>query len=535
VTKRYDAVVVGAGHNGLATAVMLAGSGWSVAVVERAGEPGGAVRTAEVTLPGFRHDLYATNLNLFAGSPFVAEYGQELAAHGFAVVGSSKPFGSLFPGAEFLGVTTDARETLERIQRVSAADAQSWQRLGAWFGKVAPAMFGVLGSPLPSMSAARALWAERKALRREWAELARVVLQSPREFAEENFEDRRTQALVGSWSMHLDFGPDVPGGATFPLLESFASAQNGIALGAGGASTMIDALVSLLGSLGGELLLGTEVDEIVVERGRATGVAVKGGERIAADRAVVANVSPSLLFGGLVRREALDAEFLRRAARYRYGPGTLMIHLALEDLPDWSAGSEARESCYLHVGPYLDDMGLAYAQASAGLLPARPMMVVGQPTAVDPSRAPEGRHILWVQVRVVPGQIRGDAAREIESSDWDEVKERYADRVLGQLAEHAPSLGERILGRHVMSPLDLERANPNLVGGDQVGGSHHPAQHYLFRPIPGWSRYATPVERLYMCGAGTWPGAGVGAGSGYLLGKELTRERRTRLLPRRRA
>jgi phytoene dehydrogenase-like protein len=523
---RSDAVVVGAGHNGLVAAILLAKAGWSVTVVERADEPGGAVRTAEVTLPGFKHDLYATNLNLFVGSPFFAEYGQELAAHGFAAAGTDKPFGSLFPGGGFLGVSTDAAATLERIRAVSAADAESWQRLGAWFGKVAPTMFGVLGSPLPSAAALRALWSERGAVREEWAELARVVLQSPREFAEENFSDPRMQALVGSWGMHLDFGPDVPGGATFPLLETCASAQNGIALGAGGARTMIDALVSLLRSLGGELRTGAEVEEIVVSGGRATGVALAGGERIEAARAVVANVTPTVLFGGLVREEALDPEFLRKARRYRYGPGTLMLHLALDELPDWIAGPEPREWCYLHIGPYLDDMGLAYAQASAGLLPERPTLVVGQPTAVDPSRAPEGKHILWVQVRVVPGRIRGDAAREIEATDWDEVKDPYAERVLDLLSEHAPSLRDHVLGKYVMSPVDLERANPNLVGGDQVAGSHHPAQHYIFRPIPGWSRYTTPIDALHMCGAGTWPGAGVGAGSGFLLGKQLTRERK---------
>jgi phytoene dehydrogenase-like protein len=164
-------------------------------------------------------------------------------------------------------------------------------------------------------------------------------------------------------------------------------------------------------------------------------------------------------------------------------------------------------------------MSLTYAQAASGLLPERPTMVIGQPTAIDPSRAPDGRHILWVQVRMVPAGL-----------DWDEEKEPYAERVLDILSEYAPGLRDQILGRHVMSPRDLERHNPNLVGGDQLSGSHHPAQNFLFRPVPGWSRYRTPIEGLYMCGAGTWPGAGVGGGSGYLLGSELTKGRRRRVL-----
>jgi phytoene dehydrogenase-like protein len=207
-------------------------------------------------------------------------------------------------------------------------------------------------------------------------------------------------------------------------------------------------------------------------------------------------------------------------ARYRYGPGTLMVHLALDDLPPWSAPA-ARGFAYVHVAPSLDAMALAYQQASAGLLPERPVLVVGQPTAVDPSRAPAGKHVLWIQARVVPGALRGDGAGEIEARDWDAAKEAFADRVLALLELYAPGLRELVLARAVLSPADLERANPNLVGGDQLSGSHHAFQFFFLRPLPGWTRYRTPVERLYLCGAATWPGAGVGAGSGYLLGKQL--------------
>jgi phytoene dehydrogenase-like protein len=151
---------------------------------------------------------------------------------------------------------------------------------------------------------------------------------------------------------------------------------------------------------------------------------------------------------------------------------------------------------------------------------------VGQPPGVDARRAPAGRHILWIQVRAVPGRIRGDALGEIASSDWSEAKEAYADRVLAIVDEHAPGTTAKVLARHVISPHDLEAANPNLVGGDHLGGSLHPAQNFLFRPMPGWSRHRTPIDRLYMVGAATWPGPGVGAGSGWLLGQELRKSGR---------
>ena len=149
------------------------------------------------------------------------------------------------------------------------------------------------------------------------------------------------------------------------------------------------------------------------------------------------------------------------------------------------------------------------------------MLVVGQPTAVDPSRAPAGKHVLWVQVRVLPAEISGDAAGEIAPAHWDEVKERYADRVIATIESYAPGLRQKILGRSVFSPLDLERENPNLVGGDQICGSHHLSQNFVFRPARGFARWNTPVEKLHLVGAATWPGAGVGAGSGFLLAQQL--------------
>lgn len=520
---QYDAVIVGAGHNGLATAIILARAGWSVLVLERNLEAGGAVRTAEVTLPGFRHDLYAANLNLFAGSPFFAEFGEQLAAHGLEFAPSSKPFSSVFPGDRFIGVSTDLDETLGAIGRFSEEDAAAWRELFDWFGAIAPHLFPLLGTPLPSAGAVRTLVAGARALGRDWPfDLTRLVLQSTREFVEEHFETREVQALCAAWGMHLDFPPDVAGGALFPFLETFADSANGMVLGRGGARAMIDAQVSLLESLGGEVRLGSPVRQILVEGGRATGVEVEGGVRITARRAVIANLTPKVLFGGLLTGAPLPDRFRRRVDRFKHAPGTMMVHLAMSDLPSWRGDPAGREYAYVHIAPYMEDMSLAYHQAVSGLLPERPMLVVGQPTSIDPTRAPDGKHVLWVQVRVVPGSIRGDAAGTIAARAWNEAKEPYADRVLDIIEEYAPGTRDKVLARHVLAPADLEADNPNLIGGDSLGGSHHLMQHFFLRPFPGWTKYRTPITDLYMCGAGTWPGAGVGAGSGHLLGKQLT-------------
>lgn len=519
---RYDAVIVGGGHNGLAAAVILADAGWSVLVLERNGEPGGAVRTSEVTLPGFRHDLMAMNLNLFAGSPFFAEYGERLTAHGLEFAHSSHPVCSLFPDGTSIGISTDVEETLSSIRTLSSGDSDEYRRLFEDFGRIAPHLFPLLGVALPSAAAVRALWSGTRDLGRQWPfELARLVFQSSREFVTEHFETPQIQALVAAWGMHLDFPPDMAGGALFPYLETMAGQANGMVIGKGGAAVMIDSLVGLIESLGGEVRCGVEVERITVENGVATGV-VAGGERIVATRAVIANLTPTVLFGGLVDETDVPSEFMSKVRGFRYAPGTVMVHLALSELPQWRDAPRAAEHAYVHITGYLDDMATTYQQAVAGQLPERPTLVVGQPTAVDPDRAPEGSHVLWVQVRMVPGRIVGDAAGEIDATTWPEAAEPFADRVLSMLEEYAPGLGSTVLGRHVMTPEDLEAINPNLVGGDQLGGSHHLMQHFVLRPFPGWTRYKTPIGRLYMCGAATWPGAGVGAGSGYLLGQSLT-------------
>jgi phytoene dehydrogenase-like protein len=166
-------------------------------------------------------------------------------------------------------------------------------------------------------------------------------------------------------------------------------------------------------------------------------------------------------------------------------------------------------------------MTRVYGEAVSGLLPREAVLVVGQPTALHPSRAPEGKHALRIQVRVLPAEIRGDAAGEIEATDWASVKDAYAERVLSVIETHAPGLRTRIHGRAVWSPLDLQTENPNLIGGDSLSGSHHLDQNFLFRPVAGFSRYNSHIDGLSMCGAATWPGAATGARSGFMLTKML--------------
>jgi phytoene dehydrogenase-like protein len=306
----------------------------------------------------------------------------------------------------------------------------------------------------------------------------------------------------------------------FPFLEAFTDMRTGIAIAEGGASRLIDALAAVGAEAGAELRTKAEVARVVVDGGRAVGVELDSGERIGARRAVIAGVTPTMLYERLLADAAVPASLRRAAQRYRYGPGTLMVHLALSAPPSWEAGEDLARFAYVHVAPYVEDLAATYADACAGILPREPLLVVGQSSAVDPTRAKEGA-VLWVQVRALPAQIRGDSAGEIEARTWDEAGEPYADRVMAKLERYAPGIGDLVLDRAVLTPADLERHNPNLVGGDSIAGSMHLRQNFLFRPFPAVRDYETGIDRLLMVGAATWPGAGVNAISGYNVARKL--------------
>ncbi len=519
MTVDFDAILIGAGHNSLAAALHLAARGWRVGVFEQADVAGGAVKTGEYTLPGFRHDWGAMNLSLFAGSPFFKLYGAELQRYGLEFMPVAKPFASAFPDGRWLGVSTDASATRAGIAAFSDADGETWGRMTAAFGAEAAAIFGLLGNPMKM----RALsYFMLKTLRAKGfgksLDFARFVASSPRQFLTENFTSDRVRTMLAAWGMHLDFAPDVAGGAIFPYLEGMAGQAFGMVIGKGGADTMINAMVAAIRARGGVVETGVRVASITHAAGRASGVELADGRKITAAKAVIANVAPgalATLTGGTT--PVFDAAM----ARFSHAPGTMMIHLALDGLPDWAAGDALKSYAYVHLAANMDQMARTYQQALAGVLPDTPVLVVGQPTAIDPTRAPDGKHILWVQVRMVPGMISGDAKGEIAATDWAQAAEPFAHRCIEILESYAPGLQGKIIGMRNVTPVDLQADNPNLVGGDQLCGSHHLHQNFAFRPARGHADGSTPIKQLYLTGAAVWPGAGTGAGSGYLLARRL--------------
>lgn len=524
-TSDTDFIFVGGGHNTLSCAMVLAGAGHKVLILEGADDMGGAAKTREITLPGYKHDLYAANIGLFLGSPLFQEYKDALFAQGFKPVVSEFPMASVFPDGTGMAIYRNAHDTYANLKAVSADDADAWVRLYAYFNATAPHFLPLLQQPMPSFAALRQAWRLTRHLGTDGAyELAAMLLKSPRQFCEHWFTSPKTQALFLPWAMHLDFGPDVSGGATFPFVEPPIYATHGMPLSEGGVGNLIGAMAGVLKQQGCLLKTGETVDKILLRNGQAVGVQTASGQKIHARKSIIANVTPHQLISSLVDETALPAVYVKKSMKYRFGPSTMMIHLALDGPVPWAAGEEFGKFNYVHIAPFGSDLARTYTDAVNGVLPESPLLIVGQLSVTDPSRAPEGKHLLWIQVRVLPKAPLADAATgkdAISPQPWPIIKEFYADRVIRKLEQYAPGISSRILKRVVLAPSDLAHDNPNLVGGDSLSGSHHLDQFYMFRPFAGWSRYETPVKGLFMVGAATWPGAGLHGTSGYLLGKEL--------------
>jgi phytoene dehydrogenase-like protein len=523
--ETYDVVVVGGGHNALIAAAQLAEAGVSVVVLEGNAVAGGAMASGEPVLPGHVHDLYAMNHNQFLGSWAWSHFGERLRAKGVSFATSDLPFATSFPDGTALRVHQGLAGTLTELSAHHPGDAEGFARLFDCFTRFGPVLTDLYGQEMPSIGAARvALRAVRRHGLTRCADAVSTMLLSTRSLGERFFATPQSRTMTACWGMHADYAPDVSGGALFPLLAMCSDVVHGMSVVRGGAGQLAQGLQSIVEDLSGRVELSCRAVAIEVTDHRAHAVQCVDGRTFRANTAILAGLHPhalaALLDAGGRGGAADGADAL---TDFTPGPGTMMLHLVLDGPIPWAAGGDLADFAYVHVGPSVDDIAATYQQALAGLLPANPMLVVGQPTSLDPTRAPAGRHVVWIQVRAVPSRVMGDATGAIVGTSWTDLARPMADRVMDILEQHAPGLRERVIGRHVVTPDDLARANPNLVGGDSISGSHHLDQ-LLFRPARGWNRYRTPVRGLYVTGASTWPGAGVNGTSGHLAATRILRD-----------
>ena len=514
--RDYDAIVVGSGINSLACAALLARGGWSVRVLEREDELGGAIRTAELTEPGYLHDVFSAWHPLWVGGAAHAELGEELAARGLEYLNTDHPSATLFPNGEaaFLLRSTDANV---------AELGEDWRGAVESFFPNADLAFGVLGTELWSRDGlGLALRAYRRLGRRGAAEFVGDVLTSSRDWLTQTFSSERAHGLLAPWVLHTGLGPDAAGSGFMTQVIGVAVQEGGMPIPRGGGARLVDALVRLIEDHGGTCETGRDVERVLVRDGKATGVRLVDGDEVPSARAVVANVTPTQLYGRL-----LDGhEELGR--RFRYGRSEMQIHFALSEPPRWEGDERLGQTAIVHLTPGLDGVSRAVNEAERGLLPAEATVVVGQPLTMDPSRAPEGAGMLWIQLQELPWQVKGDAAGELDPGDgsWtEELRERYADRIQARIARHVPNLESSLRRRVTLSPADLQAANINLQHGDPYSGSLALDQNLLWRPLAASPGHSTPVKGLWHIGASTHPGPGLGAGSGTLVAKRLLRRR----------
>src|SRR5277367_6384564 len=522
-----DYLIVGAGINGLVAASILGKKGRKVIVLERNDRIGGCLRSEEITAPGFIHDVMATTLVLFLTSPAYGAIGKDLEARGFAVAQSDLPTGVLRPDGSHLLFSRDRARNVAAFDACANGDGAIFSREMEGMGADAPFLFSLLGGQLWS-------WATAMQIAREaWRRGPRALLawfgeslKSSRAYLETTYQSDSLHALWAPWGLHCGLNPESAYSAAMVKLIAFAVELAGCPIAIGGARTLLAAFERLIRDNGGEIRCGAEVDRVILNSsGRASGVRLASGDAIATRQGVICSMTPDQLYGRLLRDQPRPAEVAAGLQRYRHGKGDMQIHYALKSPPRWKGGADLGRVALLHVTPGLDGVSRAANEAERGLLPAEPTICLGQPAALDPSRCPEGKSILWLQLPEAPRFIKGDAAGEIAvaaDGKWTQaVREKYADRIEAILASHIENFRDNVIARKSYSPADLEALNMNLVGGDPYGGFCGIDQFFIWRPFHNSINHRTPVARLYHIGASSHPGPGLGGGSGYLVAKAL--------------
>jgi phytoene dehydrogenase-like protein len=483
-----DAVVIGAGPNGLAAAIRLAEAGRSVVVLERADRYGGAVRTEELTLPGFHHDTFSSVYPAGAASPVFAR--MPLAEHGLEWVHPEACYATPLPDSPAPVLYRDLEATVASLDATHAGDGTAWRSFAAPFLEAWDAVAATMLSGFPPVGGPLKLLRQTGPL--GTLGFARLLPESSVGLGRRLFEGDAARAWLYGAAMHGDTPPHKPGGAIAAAYLNLMGHTVGWPSPRGGAARLADALVGHLRALGGEVRTGAPVERIVVSGGRAVGVGIAGGEEVRAP-IVIADVMPHAL--AALAGDALSGWYASMLKRYIYGPATLKVDWALDGPIPW-ADERVRGAGTVHVAGGEHELLETIERAEHGL-PERPFLLMGQQTVADPTRAPAGKHTAWAYTH---GPQHG--------VDWEGESEAHADRVEAQVERYAPGFRDLILARHVLSPHDLQARNPNLVGGD-VGGGSYRLRQVIFRPVPALSPYRTPVKGLFLGSAAAFPGGAV--------------------------
>jgi phytoene dehydrogenase-like protein len=536
--EKRDVIIVGGGHNGLVCAAYLAGAGLRVTVLERRAVVGGAAVTEEFH-PGFRNSVASYTVSLL--NPKVIR-DLELPAHGLRVV--ERRLANFLPTADGRYLAIGADRTRAEVGKFSTADAERLDGYGERLEAIADVLRAVvLETPpnvvegnwraaLPELLRARRLGARLTRLDMDLRrELLKLFATSAGEYLEGWFESDPIKAVYGFDGIVGHYASPYSPGSAYVLLHHCFGEVNGKkgawghALGGMGAITQ--AMARSAAARGAEIRVGSAVSEVIIEKGRAVGVVTEGGQALRA-AAVVSNLNPRLLYLKLIDAAALPKEFRDRMAQWRCGSGTFRMNVALAELPDFTCAPGRaladHHTAGIILAPSLGYMEQAYFDARTHGWSRQPIVEMVIPSTLDDSLAPPGAHVASLFCQHVAPQLPN-------GESWDAHRERVADLMIETVTRYAPNFKGAVLGRQIMSPLDLERTF-GLVGGDIFHGTLQLDQMLSARPMLGYGNYRGPLPGLYMCGAGTHPGGGVTGAPGHNAAHEILSDFRRRRLHR---
>jgi phytoene dehydrogenase-like protein len=517
-----DAVVIGAGPNGLVAANVLADAGWHVVVCEEQPEPGGGVRSGAGPASGFLSDHCSAFYPLTAASPVMQAL--ELERYGLRWTHAEHVLAHPLPGGRAAVLSRDLARTACGLDALGAGDGAAWQRLHGLWQSLGQHLLDALFVPFPPVRSGLRLAANLRGpgtLR-----FARFALLPVRRLIEEEFTGPGSLLLAGS-ALHADLMPESVGSSLYGWLLAMLGHQYGWPVPEGGAGQLTAALSRRLADRGGIVRCGDAVREVIVRSGRAVAVRTDSGEEITARRAVLAAIAAPSLYGGLVSWDHLPPRLRDDMRRFQWDYSTFKVDWALRHPVPWQA-SEVAGAGTVHIAASLDEMTEYSAQISTGRVPAHPFVLAGQMTTADPRRSPAGTESLWAYTHL-PQRVRGDAGGDLTGS-WDQKeRETFADRVEAQIARFAPGWQELIIARRITAPRQFQASNANLVGGALNGGTTAAHQQLVLRPTPGAGRPETPIAGLYLASSSAHPGGGVHGACGANAARAALRASRARI------